>query len=348
MSSGVSRSVRVARCRAPPHRIRRVPSRSARSGWRSTFPVAVTGMASTTRTKRGAHFVPRSGCSARKAPNATGSNSAPALELDGGHHLVAGAGVRHRVDDDGAHAGHPGEHLLDRPRREVLAVHPQPVRGAPGEPEGAVLVAVAEVAGPVPPVPPALGGGLRVGVVALERRQAVPPHDLADRFAGVQQDTPVAEASTRALDPGGRVDHRDVDAFVGSTEGAGRHPGERLDHHRPLAGAVALDHEAPEAAPELLAVARRGLRPEAPLELVVGILRALGHGEDVGQRPADVVEVGAAVPAHVGQERRGREPGSQHHAGAGVDGGEQVGEERVAVEERHGAVQDVVAREPQR
>ena len=45
---------------------------------RSTLVVAVTGMCSVTRTKSGVHLVPRSGCAARKASKATGSNCAPA------------------------------------------------------------------------------------------------------------------------------------------------------------------------------------------------------------------------------------------------------------------------------
>ena len=48
------------------------------SGFRSTLPVAVRGIASVMRTNRGAHFVPRSGCSARNAAKASGSKVAPA------------------------------------------------------------------------------------------------------------------------------------------------------------------------------------------------------------------------------------------------------------------------------
>jgi hypothetical protein len=58
-----------------------------------------------------------------------------------GHHLVAGGGV-----GDGSHGRRhgvreAGQDLLDDRCRQVLAVHPQPVLGAPGEVEPAVLVA---------------------------------------------------------------------------------------------------------------------------------------------------------------------------------------------------------------
>lgn len=60
----------------PPHRVR-APKPTRRSATRCTLFVAVTGIAGTIRTKRGAIFVPRSGWAARNAAKASGSNTAP-------------------------------------------------------------------------------------------------------------------------------------------------------------------------------------------------------------------------------------------------------------------------------
>ena len=71
-----------------------------------------------------------------------------------------------------------------------------------------------------------------------------------------------------------------------------------------------------------------------------------GGGEDVGERLADVGEPGGAEVPDVGEKARRAEPAGQRHRGAhGQRGGPQR-HDGVAVEERHGAVADVVALEP--
>src|SRR5207237_5498855 len=82
---------------------------------------------------------------------------------------------------------------------EVLAVDPEAVVGAPREPEVAGLVAVAEVAGPVPPEAGALGVRVGVLVVALEPARALLVHDLADGLLRVQQPAVGVEAGAGGL-----------------------------------------------------------------------------------------------------------------------------------------------------
>ena len=147
-------------------------SSHSQCSWRSTrfntFCVAVDGSPSVTRTKRGIHLGDRSDCASRNATNAVGIERRPVAQVQRDHHLVADVDRRHRVDRGEHDVGMAGEHQLDRRGREVLAVDAQPVASAAGEVEEAVLVAVAEVAGPVHAVAHALGVGFGVVVVALE------------------------------------------------------------------------------------------------------------------------------------------------------------------------------------
>ena len=109
------------------HTASAVSHRWARSGLRLTLPVAVTGIASTTRTNarrplradvglRGEERVERVGVEGRRRIRCAAMTQ------------VAGARVGHRIHDDGAHAGEPGDHVLDRTGGEILAVDAQPVR----------------------------------------------------------------------------------------------------------------------------------------------------------------------------------------------------------------------------
>ena len=101
---------------------------------------------------------------------------------------------------------------LDGRGGEVLAVDAQPVARPPGEVEEAGVVAVAEVAGPVPAVAGALGVGLGVVVVALEAGGPVLVDDLADGLVRVEQ-------------PAGRIELRPV-ALLGRV---------RVEHHHGVA-----------------------------------------------------------------------------------------------------------------
>ena len=108
--------------------------------------------------------------------------------------------------------------------------------------------------------------------------------------------------------------------------------------------AVALNEVAPETLAEAVAVADRGLGAEGALQRVLGVVGSLGRGEDVGDRLAHVAELGGAEAADVVDEGRGAE------AGAGGDGRAHQHRrppkrhQRVAVEQGHGAVADVIGR----
>ena len=194
----------------------------ARSGALSTLPAPVTGSRGTTRTKRGTHFGPRSGWAARKAPNGR-VKRARIRHLHRRHHLVARDGVRHAVYGDAGGRAPTVEDALDRAGGEVFSVDPQPVGGPTGEVHPAVGIAVAEVAGPVPPVP-----GARPSASGCCSTPRTPTPGCGPR-------------SRRSLRPGcaagrrrrvrrrpvpGRlgVDDRHVGAFVGPPERAGGIP----------------------------------------------------------------------------------------------------------------------------
>ena len=78
---------------------------SDRSGSLVTLPLAVWGRPAVTRTYEGLHLVPRSGWESRKAAKASGVEPPVREHLERRHHLVAGAGVGHRVHGHGGDAG---------------------------------------------------------------------------------------------------------------------------------------------------------------------------------------------------------------------------------------------------
>ena len=119
--------------------------------------------------------------------NASGSSVAPRAKHHRHHHLVAGLDVGHAVGHGHHHVGVQADGVGDGAGREVLAVDPDPLGRAAGEVEVAVLVEVAEVAGPVPPVAGGRSGGLRVVVVALEGPGAGGVDDLAHALVRVEQ-----------------------------------------------------------------------------------------------------------------------------------------------------------------
>src|SRR4029079_7734334 len=80
-----------------------------------------------------------------------------------------------------------GHSRFDGAGREVLAVDPDPLGGASGEVEVALLVEVTQCATPVPAVARAPGVGLVVVVVALERPRSGSVHDLAHALLRVDE-----------------------------------------------------------------------------------------------------------------------------------------------------------------
>ena len=135
--------------------------------------------------------------------------------------------------------------------------------------------------------------------------------------------------------------------------GAGQGPPERpargvrraLDRRPALGRAVGVLDGAAEPLGEPGHVGLGRLVAEAPAQRVVGVVGALGGGQDVGEGLAHVVEVGDAVAADVGQELGGAEPLAQGGGGAGGQGRGPPGHQGVGVEERHGQVADVVGGE---
>ena len=73
-------------------------------------------------------------------------------KLERSHHLIAAQRVGHRVNSHRRHPSETRQDPFDRRRGEVLTVHPQPVRASAREPKEALVVAVREVAAPVPTV----------------------------------------------------------------------------------------------------------------------------------------------------------------------------------------------------
>ena len=81
---------------------------------------------------------------------------------------------------------------------------------------------------------------------------------------------------------------------------------------------------------------------------VVGVVRTLGCGQHVRQRLADIVGVGGAVAAYVGQELRRRELAPQHHRAPACQRHRPADQHGVRVEQRHRHVADVVGPSPNR
>src|ERR1019366_3248561 len=101
-------------------------------------------------------------------------------ELQGEHHLIAGARVGNGIDSGGDDTGKAGHDAFYGSGGEILPVDAQPVRRPAGGVEKPRLVAVAEVTGPEPTPPGPFGVGLFVGVVALEAPGAIAADDLPD------------------------------------------------------------------------------------------------------------------------------------------------------------------------
>ena len=100
------------------------------------------------------------------------------LQHDPGFHIfpedIVGDTGHRRLD----HVRVGEEHFFDLARSDVVAAPDDQVLGAPGDPQEAVVVEVAEVAAEQPAVPPGLPGRLGF-LVVLARRPGPPDGDLA-------------------------------------------------------------------------------------------------------------------------------------------------------------------------
>ena len=215
------------------------------------------------RTKRGAHLVPRSGWAATNAENPGGSNRAPARSSRAAITWSPEVRVGNGVDGARRHVGVTLEDPLDGGGGEVLGVDAQAVTQASGEVEVALLVAIAEVSAPVPPVVHALGVAHGVLVVALEAPPPTAVHDLADGLPGVLQPPGGVEPGPGPFDPGVGVEDHDVVARQRHAERSRRRVGGDVDGGAALARSVPLDQAASETPFEFGPVRRGGLGSEA-------------------------------------------------------------------------------------
>ena len=149
--------------------------------------------------------------------------------------------------------------------------------------------------------------------------------------------TPVSGSTTATSLPG-----------AGRPSAPGLRVADRRDDDRALARSVAADERDAEPLAERGRVGRRRLGRERELHAVVAVVGRRRRREHVRQRAPDGVEVRRVEAPDVGEERRRRELAPQRDRRAGRQRGHEVRRERVAVEQRHRAVQDVVGRERHR
>ena len=119
---------------------------------------------------------------------------------DDGHHFLAEVGVRNAEHDGLVHAGNRHQRALDGGRRDVLAAADDHVLAAPGDPQVALVVQAAEIAG----VQPAFGvdGRLVEAVVAGHLRRRA-QQDLAVGQAGMREELDLDQRHR----PAGRAQH---------------------------------------------------------------------------------------------------------------------------------------------
>ena len=261
------------------------------------------------------------------------------------HQLVAHPRVRHGVHRDPADVGVPQQDPLHGGGGEVLAVHPQPVTGAAGVVGEAVGVEVGQVAAPVHPVAHPLGGGRLVVVVAGELPRAGRVHQLADRRVEVEHLAVRAELGRWALRAGVGVQH--LHTVERPAQGAGGSALDPGDDDGVLRRAEAVVDPAAEALRERRDVLLVGLVAERQAQRVVGVVRPLRRGQDVGQRLADVVDVRRPEVPHVVEEPARREPLAERERGAGGQCEAVARHHGVGVEQRHRDVADVVGGDPE-
>ena len=262
----------------------------------------------------------------------------PVAQHQGRHHRIADLRVGHGVDGNPVDRRQSVQNPFDRRGGQVLAVHPQPFPGAPGEVDPAIGVAVGEVAGEVHAVAEAFAGGLCVVVVTTEHSGAVGVHDLADRFVGVGQRPGGVKDGRRALGHGVRVvDRHPGKATADRTGRALAVPG---DDHRSLSGAEAVPDGGAETPTEFGDVAFGRLVAERNAKRIVGVVGTLRSRQNVGQRLADVIHIRRTVTAQIIEQSRGRErrrchrrPRRQRHR--------PTGHQRIGVKQRHRQIADI-------
>src|SRR5690348_7475117 len=158
-------------------------------------------------------------------------------ELERRHDLIPGDRVGDGVDGGCGHTGEAAQDPLDGGGREVLRVHAEPVRRTPGEPVEAVLVAVAEIAGPEVAVPQSVQARRGVLVVALEASRGTAGDDFADGLLRIEHHSAGIEPRRRAdLAEGADDLHREPSAVAAGT--APRCVASRPAYPEPLASRI--------------------------------------------------------------------------------------------------------------
>ena len=253
-------------------------------------------------------------------------------------------GTRDAVDEDRAKRLVATHHRLNGASGHVLAVDPQPIPRAPCEVEVPSGVSVTEVSRPVPAVADPVGFGVGTFVVPLEADRSRSVHDLTDRRFGVHQLAVGVERSWRALLER-LVDDDHVHPRWCRPEGTERGIGRGDDVDTTFGRSVALDQADAEALGEGQAIRERRLGAETHLEAVVAIFRARTRGEQVGNGLAHVGELGRSGATDVVQPLRRRELRCRSNGATRPQRRCPQRHDGVAVEERHGAVPNVIAGE---
>ena len=256
------------------------------------------------------------------------------------HHLIAHLLVGHGVYGDLVDLRQALQDPLDRSGREVLAVHPHPVGGSPGQIDPAVGVAVGQIARPVHSVSHPLGGGVGIVVVTGEPAHTVGVDQFADGFVEIGERAVLIENRCRTFGHGLRVVH--ADTRITLADRAGRRPVLPHHHDGELAGPEAVHHPAAETSCEFLDITLGGLVAERRAQGVVGVVGTFRGRQQQRQRLADIVHVRHAIPADVGQKPRRRKLG-RHHRGTAVDRHRPPRRDAVGVKQRHRQVTHVVA-----
>ena len=296
------------------------------------------------RTKRGAHFVPRSSWAARKSAQAVRVERVQAgTKLHRGHDLIAHDRVGHGVDGGEDHVGMALQDALDRRRprssrrpraasrgRARRSRRSRPRPGRPGRPSSTSPRAAGPArrrrcaSSPRSPAPPALETSSPIASSALSSRPC------SSKRAGGHS-SPVAGSSTtvpsgaRPSAPGGvsgvrcTVAPPSVDPYESVTATPKR----------------SAKRATSSGDPSLPKARTSGLSASSGCS---GVARMYDSGLP------DVVEVGRTGRPHVGQEARGGEAArrGEGERRARHQRRPPAGHQRVGVEERHGEVAHVV------
>jgi hypothetical protein len=258
------------------------------------------------------------------------------VQHHGGGHLLAERGVRDPEGDRLRHRRVAQQHLVDLPRRDLLATPVDQLLDAADQGQVAALVEHALVAGQEPAFQEGFGVGLGVGGVAVDHTGALDRH-LAGRpgrqlrAGGVQHGhlDPGAHAHRAGLARGGRQ-RVGGDLVTGLGHPVGL-------QHRGVQAALDLGHQLGRQ--RGAARAGEAQRPGTGGPLVAGA----GQHHPVDGRDRRVP--GRPLLAHHRPEAERVERRGHHHGAAGGQRRQRRRQQPVHVEQRHRAQRDVLRAE---